>query len=194
MDEDWMDEDLLADRRLYEFLLLIDRELCEKVRRERCPQCAGRLDSATYPRKPRGLPPGLADLDEAYTRRLSLCCDACRQRATPPSVRFLGRRVYTGVVVLLAGARRLTAARLRELQATLGVDRRTLYRWRRWWQETLPRSSWWRLARGQFLPPLDEACLPAALLARFEAADPARRLAQVMTFLAPLSVPAGHVG
>ena len=194
MDEDRMDEDLLADRQLYEFLLLIDQAMCQKVRCKRCPQCTGRLDSATYPRKPRGLPPDLADLGEAYTRRLSLCCADCRQRATPPSVRFLGRRVYTGVVVLLASARRLSAARLRELQAALGVDRRTLYRWRRWWQETLPRSSWWQLARGQFLPPLDEACLPAALLARVEATDPVRRLVQVMAFLAPLSVPAGHVG
>jgi hypothetical protein len=186
-----MDDDLFADRRLYEHLLLIDRELCEKARRERCPQCAGRLDSSAYPRKPRGLPP---DLDEAHTRRLSLCCDVCRQRVTPPSVRFLGRRVYTGVVLLLASARRLTAARLRELQALLGVDRRTLYRWRRWWQESLVRSSWWRLARGQFLPPLDESCLPAALLERFEGADPARRLVQVLAFLAPLSVPGGQVG
>lgn len=194
MDEGLVDEAVLADRRLYECLLLIDRELCEEVRRGRCPRCAGRLDSATYPRKPRGLPPGLADLDAAHKRRLSLCCADCRQRATPPSVRFLGRRVYTGVVVVLASARRLTAARLRELQAALGVDRRTLYRWRRWWQETLPRSSWWRLARGQFLPPLDEACLPAALLTRMEAADPVRRLVQVVTFLAPLSVPAGHLG
>lgn len=186
-----MDEDLLADRRLYEFLLVLDRELCESVRRVRCPQCTGRLDSATYARKPRGLPP---DLDEAHYRRLSLCCDTCRQRATPPSVRFLGRRVYTGVVMVLASARRLTAARLRELQTTLGVDRRTLYRWRRWWQEALPRSSWWRVARAAFLPPLDEPCLPAALLARFDAIDPVRRMADVLTFLTPLSVPAGHLG
>jgi len=186
-----MDDRLFADPQLYEFLLLIDQELCANVRRERCPQCAGRLDSATYPRKPRGLPPGLG---EAHTRRLSLCCNDCRSRATPPSVRFLGRRVYTAVVVLLASARRLSAARLRDLQAQLGVDRRTLYRWRRWWQETLPRSSWWRLARGAFVPALDEACLPAALLERFDGVDATQRLIQALTFLAPLSVPAGHVG
>ena len=186
-----MDDDLFADRPLYEYLLLIDRELCEKARGERCPHCAGRLDSATYPRKPRGLPP---DLDEAHTRRLSLCCAVCRQRVTPPSVRFLGRRVYTGVVLVLASARRFTAARLRELQVLLGVDRRTLYRWRRWWQASVVRSSWWRLARGEFLPPLDESCLPAALLARVDGADPARRLVQVLAFITPLSVPAGHVG
>lgn len=185
-----MNEDLLTDRRLYEFLLVLDRELCENVRRQRCPHCSGRLDSATYARKPRGLPP---DLEEAHYRRLSLCCDDCRQRATPPSVRFLGRRVYTGVVMVLASARRLTAARLRELQATLGVDRRTLYRWRRWWQESLPRSSWWRTARTAFMPPLDEAGLPAVLLARYEAADPVRRLTDLLIFLTPLSVPAGHV-
>jgi hypothetical protein len=185
-----MDDSLFADPQLYAYLLLIDQELCANVRRERCPQCAGRLDSATYPRKPRGLPPGLG---EEHTRYLSLCCDVCRTRTRPPSVRFLGRRVYTAVVVLLAGARRLSAARLRELQAQLGVDRRTLYRWRRWWQAALPRSDWWRLARSQFVPPLDESCLPAALLERFDGVDAAQRLAQALRFIAPLPVPAGHV-
>ena len=40
---------------------------------------------------------------EAFSRRFSLCCgrDGCRHRATPPSVRFLGGRVYVGAVVIV---------------------------------------------------------------------------------------------
>jgi hypothetical protein len=41
---------------------------------------------------------------ESFDRRFSLCCgrEGCRRRATPPSVRFLGRRVYVGAVVIVA--------------------------------------------------------------------------------------------
>ncbi|MDZ7752531.1 MAG: hypothetical protein U5S82_12860 [Gammaproteobacteria bacterium] len=56
------------------------------------------------------------------------------------------------------------------------------------------RSPWWHAARARFLPPLEDQQLPGALLARFEEPDPLRRMAEVLAFLAPLSVAAGHVG
>lgn len=51
---------------------------------------------------------------------MSLCCARCRKRRTPPSVRFLGRRVYLAAVVVLAcvlrqGPTRWRVARLRDL-------------------------------------------------------------------------------
>ena len=119
-----MGDELFADERLYDYLLVLDRELSERARCAGCPQCGGRLHSASYPRKPRGGPRGLGDA--AHARRFSLCCARCRKRVTPPSVRFLGRRVYTGVALVLACVRKLNAARCRELKALLGVDRRTL--------------------------------------------------------------------
>jgi hypothetical protein len=186
-----MGDELFADERLYDHLLAVDRELAERARGAGCPQCQGRLHAASYPRKPRGGPRRLGD--GVHARRLSLCCACCRKRVTPPSVRFLGRRVYYGVVVVLACARALTAARLDELRALLGVDRRTVRRWRRWWRKSLVRSPWWRVARARFVPPLDERQLPNGLLERFEAADPVRRMLDVLAFLAPLSVGAEHV-
>jgi hypothetical protein len=83
-------------------LLALDRELAAEAKARGCPRCHGVLDVADYWRKPRG---GPFALDDAYSRRLSLCCrrDGCRLRVTPPSVRFLGRRVYVSVVVLLCG-------------------------------------------------------------------------------------------
>jgi len=50
---------------------------------------------------------------EASVRRFSLCCGAraVRKRATPPSVRFLGRRVYLGAVVIVASMVALRSGR-----------------------------------------------------------------------------------
>ncbi len=179
-----MGDELFADERLYDHLLAIDRELTEQARTAGCPRCEGRLHGASYPRKPRGGPRRLRE--GVHARRLSLCCACCRRRVTPPSVRFLGRRVYYAVVVVLACVRTLTPARLGELRALLGVDRRTLRRWRRWWRETLVRLPWWRVARARFVPPLEQRRLPSALLERFGGASrPA--LAALLCFLSPPS-------
>jgi hypothetical protein len=84
------------------FLFSIDQDLAETTREKACP-CGGRLHRANYPRKPRG---GPDDLPEPYRQRFSFCCerDGCRKRTTPPSVRFLGRKVYLGAVVILISA------------------------------------------------------------------------------------------
>src|SRR5260370_20021 len=85
-------------------------------------------------RKPRARPVALG---EEHDRRFSFCCavDGCRDRSTPPSLRFLGRKVYLAVIVTLISAMRdgLTERRLGKLSAALGVARRTVARWRRWW-------------------------------------------------------------
>ena len=58
------------------------------------------LHSARYRRKPRGRPAGLG---EEHDWRFSFCCarDGCRTRRTPPSFRFLGRKVYLATMVVL---------------------------------------------------------------------------------------------
>lgn len=94
---------LLGNASLFELLLKIDDELAEETRESGCPHCGSGLHRAGYERKPRGGPAGLG---ERFNRRSSFCCgqDGCRRRATPPSVRFLGRRVYLGAVVVLLSA------------------------------------------------------------------------------------------
>jgi hypothetical protein len=117
----------------------IDDDLAAHVRSAGCAVCGGRLDAADYPRKPRGAD----EHDDNYARRRSFCCAAegCRRRATPPSVRFLGRKVYVGAVVVLAAALQHgpTKKRVAELAALLGATRRTLVRWRRWWSTMFTR-------------------------------------------------------
>jgi hypothetical protein len=137
-----MSHNLLADARVLHLLLMVDGELAAEARVRGCA-CGGTLHSARYRRKPRGGVP--AELREEYRRRESLCCarEGCRRRTTPPSVRFLGRRVYLGAVVVLVSAITggVTARRAEEMRALVGVSLRTLQRWRAWWLRTFPATT-----------------------------------------------------
>jgi hypothetical protein len=173
-------------------LLRIDEEAAEKTRAAGCP-CGDVLHSANYPRRPRGV---ASEMRGAFSKRFSFCCarDGCRTRATPPSVRFLGRRVYVGPVVVLASALRqgVTARRAAYLCSHLGVSRAALERWRHWWLETLVETPFWRSVAGFFATPPDASQLPCALLERFLGA-PEAKLVAMLKLLSPLSggVPSG---
>ena len=181
----------LQDPKLYSLLLLIDEDLAAKTRAAGCA-CGGVLHSARYPRKPRGAPRGLR---EQHRSRLSFCCAACRRRSTPESVRYLGRRVYLGAVVVLVSAMRygLSAKRAQLLARSLSVPRRTLERWRAWWLDRFVQTSFWKGARARFAPPLATGALPASLLERFWGEDIQTRLIQGLCFLAPLSTLGGGI-
>ena len=187
---------LLRDATLYDVLLKFDRDLAAEARAAGCP-CGGVLHSARYPRKPRG---GPDDLGPEYGTRLSFCCavDGCRRRVTPPSVRYLGRRVYLGAVIVLITAMHagITAPRATRLREWLGVSVRTLARWRRWWGETFVASSFWQGVKGRFTPPVERRELPAALLERFAGDQLRDRLLAVLGFLAPITtrLPGSELG
>ncbi len=123
----------------WSFLLSVDKDLADSSRQKGC-SCGGRLHCANYPRAPRG---GPDHLPEEYRCRFSFCCDrdGCRKRMTPPSVRFLGRKVYLGAVVILISAMRQgpTPRRVRELSTLFGVDRATIARWQAFWRDYIPR-------------------------------------------------------
>lgn len=191
-----MYQSLLEDASLHDLLLEIDRDLAGTARASGCPACGGTLHRASFWRKPRGAP---ASLGREHGERFSFCCaeEGCRRRVTPASVRFLGRKVYLGAVVLLVaalrdGATRQRGERLREL---LGVSRRTLGRWRRFWRETVPATHFWQAARGRWALPVAEEALPASLLAAFGAvAEPVERVVSVLRFLGPLTTGLGLCG
>ncbi|WP_462271343.1 hypothetical protein [Desulfobacter sp.] len=111
------------------------------------------MHDANYWRKPRGGPP---DLEKVFELRYSLCCgrEGCRRRVMPPSVRFLGRRVYWAPVVLLLTALRQgknPEATLERLKGVCGVWRSTINRWRDYFLDIFPESSTWRRLSGHFL-------------------------------------------
>jgi hypothetical protein len=177
---------LLHDPKLLALLTEADEERAARVRAAGC-FCGGVLHSARYPRKPRGI---AREVRQLSYRRLSFCCnvDGCRSRTTPQSVFFLGRRVYLGAVVLLATAMRcaVSGRALRNLCELVGVPRATLDRWRVWWNRDLLGTPFWKVAAGRFMPPISEA-LPASLLTRFTATDPAAQLLDALRFVMPLS-------
>ncbi|MCA9321030.1 MAG: hypothetical protein KDB53_09860 [Planctomycetes bacterium] len=174
---------------LWPMLFLIDVSLRDDARARGCPFCGGRLDRADYARKARGGPHHRDD--EVFCRRLSLCCAAerCRRRTLPPSTRFLGRRVYLGVIVALVAALRQgpSPQRMLTLIEAFGVDRRTVERWGRWWREGFAKSPGWRLGRGR-LSGSDEP-LPRRLILAFGAAEVPDGQASLMRFIASLAPP-----
>jgi hypothetical protein len=178
---------ILADARFHEQLLVFDRDLSATARAAGCGQCGGALHAAPFGRKPRGGPPGLG---QDYARRFSFCCavDGCRKRTTPPSLRFLGRKVYLATVVTLISAmlHGTTPARLTRLSVVPGIDRRTLARWRAWWLSTFTESPFALVAKASFMPAVEIVSLPASLLGRF-AGDIAEQLIALLRFLGPLT-------
>lgn len=176
-------EKILKDVRFFKLLEDADLDLAAAARREGCPACGGRLDGGNYRRKPRGVP-------MAWDRRLSYCCSRCRKRRTPASVRFLGPKVYAGVMVTLAAAmlNGLAGWRVACLSRELGVDRRTLKRWREWWRKAFVRSAFWKGARGAFARPVAEAAMPLGLVDAFGAANGAEAMVRLLMFLSPITV------
>jgi len=177
----------LTDSNFYQLLFQIDQSIAEEVR-ERGGGCGGVLHAAPYPRKPRGI---RSALDESYQSRLSFCCsqDGCRRRSTPASVRFRGRKVYLGVIVVLITALQhgLTEPRRRRLIEELDVAPQTLWRWRRWWRERFVATRCRRALAGQFIPPILTACLPASLLERLTGEGLAERLVQLLVLICPVT-------
>ena len=179
----------LADKSLFEFLEQCDSDLAESCRQGGCLHCPGTLHRADYKRKPRG-GPDEEEGDPETIYRDSFCCDqeGCRKRHTPPSVRFLGRKVYWGVVVVLVSAMRhgLKAERVRALRESLGIDRRTLERWRTWWLKEFVQSPFWKVARARFMPLIGEGTLPWSLSQAF-GMDCRDRLLDLLKFLSPIT-------
>ena len=183
-----MSHGLLADPRFYDALLRFDDDLATDAREGGCVSCGGRLHRANYSRKPRGSP---AALGPEYDRRFSFCCDrdACRKRTTPPSVRFLGRRVYLAAVFVLTSAMRhgITAVRAAKLTEWFGVSRRTLGRWRRWWLQTFVASEVWKRVCGRVIPAPNIETLPRSWLDAMGAMDELKRVQSILSWLLPLS-------
>ena len=182
-----MDEALLTDLRFHQLLLGFDQDLARSACAQGCPYCRGILHSARYWRKPRGLPVGLG---EEYRQRFSFCCavQECRKRKTPTSLRFLGPQVYGATIIVLVsvlrgGAKAVSMRRLREL---VGVSRRTVTRWQRWWRETFVSSAVWQIIRATLHEPLATDALPASLLERF-AGNAESRLLSLLRSLGPLT-------
>jgi len=140
---------IFNDASFFEGLLKLDRDLAESYRDNGCQYCGEQLHVANFKRKPRG---HSAEISYFFNLRFSFCCYKCRKRFTPPSFRYLGRKVYLGTVILLVSAlmgRELSPSKLKRLKKLCGANRRTLIRWRKWWQEEFSSTDLWKVLYGQ---------------------------------------------
>lgn len=179
-------QSLLTHPKLNELLEKVDWEFAQEALLGGCLHCGAKLHWGCYERKPRGGP-------WKWDKRYSFCCsqEGCRRRRTPPSVRFLGRKVYTGAVLVLVSAMTdsITEWTVRRLRELLGISRRTLKRWQDWWQHGVLQSAFWKGARSRFLPPVEEKkSFVGSLWQRFGADSP-EGLVRLLRFLSPLSIP-----
>lgn len=158
--------------------------MARQVAAARCPFCGGPLHRSDYDRKPNGAL--LAPAGEQSVRRFSLCCgfEGCRKRTTPPSVRFLGRRVYLEVVVIVASlwAQALSVA---EARKRTGVAKRTIQRWLAWWQGPFLRTEVFAAVQARLVG-VDVSALPASLVERLSG-DDAERMGVMQQRLRPLT-------
>jgi len=173
-------------REFFERLTAVDAMITAKVAASACSRCGGPLHVGNYPRKPRG---GLlATAGEDFVLRFSLCCgrEGCRRRTTPPSVRFLGRRVYLGAVVILASAIVMAIVTGAAARRATGVPSRTLRRWDRWWRGSFPATTVFVSLSARLVPALERKQLPASWLERLRGSSEAR-VRCALAWLAPLT-------
>jgi hypothetical protein len=78
------------------------------------------------------------------------------------------------------------ARRMRTLHEQLGIDMRTLKRWRQWWLETFVQQPFWKEKKAEFMPRLEETVMPYCLAKSFHATEP-EGLVRLMKFLAPIT-------
>lgn len=181
-----MFEDIELGSEFFEGLVAVDEAVRARVAAGGCDHCGGPLHRSDYDRKPRG---GLAAAAaEAFGRRFSLCCgrEGCRRRATPPSLRFLGRRVYVGAAVLFASIVAMAMTSARASRRATGIAARTTRRWARWWRERFVATAVFAQLAAQVIG-LERRRLPACLLEAVAAAPADAAVRTVLSWLAPLT-------
>jgi hypothetical protein len=107
-------------------------------------------------------------------------------------VRFLGPKVYLGVIVILISAMRQgpSPRRVRELSARFGADRQTIARWQVFWRECFPQTPFWKIARARLVPAVEPVALPYSLVNAFLTRHHhCRGWTLLLRFLSPIAIP-----
>ena len=183
-----MFSNFLSTSEFHALLNDIDKSVASEICQSNCPDCGGKLHSSNYPRNPHGVP---AQFRDQYEQRLSFSCADCRKRITPPSVRFFGRYWHVAPILVLISALQLglTKRRMDQIKQHFGINvsSSTWRRWRLWWQDTFPMSSFWKQEKGRVsLAPEQEQSIPYVLLAMFNNTLN-ESLVKLLKFLSPIT-------
>jgi len=184
-----MYQNFLYNSTFHALLDTIDQEFTNKAKQEGCPYCGGQLNIADYPRSTFGVP---AQFRSMYDERYSLCCDTCRRRITPPSVRFFGRRWFPAPLLLLIsllskGASSRRCALVKQ-HFGIAVSLSTWKRWRRWWNTVFPTTLFWQQSKGLLVSTLQavHSHYPRILLDLLQG-KLTEKMCLLLQFLAPLT-------
>lgn len=183
-----MSQNFLFNTSFHLLLIAIDQELADQLLQQGCSYCGNKLHTSNYPRSPVGI---LPQLRHYYAERISSCCNTCRRRTTPPSVRFFGRRWYPAPLHILISALMLgiNERRLEQVKRHFGitVSESTWKRWRRWWRESFSATLFWQQAKGFALKAVETKRLfPRALFVLFDRSLE-ENLRLLLRFLSPLT-------
>ena len=180
-----MVDEIEFGREFFTLLEQFDEGMVRRVAAGGCPRCEGPLHRSDFDRKPRGGVIALAG--EEFRRRFSLCCgrEGCRKRATPPSVRFLGRRVYLGAVVIVASIVAVALQSAGEIRKRTGVPARTTRRWLGWWQGPFMDTEVFVMIRARLIG-VEVGRVPASIVDRL-AGTPTERVQGMLAWLLPLT-------
>lgn len=164
---------------LFHLLFCIDKDLADQHRAASCPYCGGPLHYGNYPRKPRDI---FVTIPDEYFVRQSLCCGNkdCRRRSLPPSVLFMGRRVFwRGAILVVMALRqgRPHGASMTSLIRCFEVSRQTINRWGSFFREIFPKSDQWQRLRGRVCASVGDHDLPGSLLDFFSRHHPEQDVA-----------------
>lgn len=178
---------ILFNASFHLLLIQMDKEIIKQTAQKGCP-CGGKLHQDNYPRSPFGIP---AQFRDSYDKRFSLCCNTCRKRITPPSVRFFGRRWYPAPILVLISALMLgiNKRRLDQVKRYFGIviHERTWKRWRRWWRQSFEATAFWQQTKGLALKAIETKKLfPRALFILFQGVFEEKMLL-LLRFLSPLT-------
>lgn len=178
---------ITLDPNFFNHLLATDKQIARQVQAQNCSVCSGKLYQAHYERKPRGIPDGV---DPDYVIRFSFCCatQGCRKRTTAPSLRFLSRKVYTSVILLL-----VFLLREKTDEAKVGclnqyfkreIAVETIRRWRCFWLFQLPLSMTFK---RQGFSEQQKQTMPVSLVCLFKQLPAFEQLKKSLQWLLPLS-------
>ena len=185
-----MFDDIEFGREFFEGLTSIDEAIAQRAALDPCRFCGGPLHRSDYLRKPRG---GLvAAGGEEFVRRFSLCCgrEGCRRRAMPPSLRFLGRRVYLKTVVIAASAIALSIASAAAVRRATGIAAGTTRRWLRWWRGSFAATSVYVDLSARLVPTPTRAMMPRSILTMLSD-DPPQSVSKLLAWLLPITASEG---
>ncbi len=180
-----MVEEIEVGREFFAQLEREDEAIAARVKAGGCAWCEGPLYRSDYDRKPRGA--FVAGAAEEFVVRHSLCCgrEGCRRRSTPPSLRFLSRRVYVGAVVIVASMVALALKAAGAIRKATGVPARTTRRWLGWWQVGFVQTEVFVAVAARLVGVSIDA-LPTSIVERLPGTTE-QRLRTMLDLLAPIT-------